>query len=360
MTAAPEDDRFAVLDGMRGLAALVVITDHVYSETLTGLLPGRYLAVDFFFALSGFILAHVYGRRLADGLSFVSFMRARVVRLYPLYLLGTLIGAAALAYAAAAGARPFQPSQIAVALPFALVWLPTPTAVLDYYGALFPLNGPAWSLFFEIAVNAAFALLPLRLNRVALLAIVVVSGALLIPIALAFGRLDVGFSWTNFAAGFPRVAYGFFVGVLVYRMRGVWRIPALPAWAPFLGLLAVFMIPAPGGPRPIYELVAVLVLMPALVAVAAETRVSGRAYRLCVLLGLLSYGIYALHVPLWNVIELTLDASDVRLPGAALVLLVAATATGAAAAAHWLYDAPVRRRLSRPRAPAVIGVNSTR
>ena len=83
--AAAGAERFALLDGLRGIAAFAVILDHTPPNFLGELIPGRYLAVDFFFVLSGFVLAHAYGRRLEGGWSVFSFMRARVIRLYPLY-----------------------------------------------------------------------------------------------------------------------------------------------------------------------------------------------------------------------------------------------------------------------------------
>src|SRR5215510_8290030 len=89
---ASETHRFLVLDGLRGVAAFAVILDHVSSTTLRAWLPGRYLAVDFFFVLSGFVLAHAYSARLACGMTAAGFMKIRLIRLYPLYLLGLALG----------------------------------------------------------------------------------------------------------------------------------------------------------------------------------------------------------------------------------------------------------------------------
>ena len=83
--------RFTGLDGLRGLAALAVFGAHVPDPLLRDALPGCDLAVDLFFALSGFVLAHAYFERLRKGMGVGTFFKRRVIRLYPLYALGTII-----------------------------------------------------------------------------------------------------------------------------------------------------------------------------------------------------------------------------------------------------------------------------
>jgi peptidoglycan/LPS O-acetylase OafA/YrhL len=83
--------QFATLDGLRGVAAIAVTSLHFRFELGKFLLPHSYLAVDFFFVLSGFVLAYAYEDRLSEGMKPIQFLRLRVIRLYPLYLIGTLI-----------------------------------------------------------------------------------------------------------------------------------------------------------------------------------------------------------------------------------------------------------------------------
>ncbi|HEX7694251.1 MAG TPA: acyltransferase family protein, partial [Sphingomonas sp.] len=88
-----EKRRFVVLDGMRGLAALSVVALHTaqYFPSQTG--PARaYLAVDFFFMLSGFVMAHAYGDKLRAGLTIKGFAEIRLARLYPMIFLGVTLG----------------------------------------------------------------------------------------------------------------------------------------------------------------------------------------------------------------------------------------------------------------------------
>lgn len=349
-------ERFVVLDGMRGLAALAVITDHVASPFMTSLLPGRYLAVDFFFVLSGFVLAHVYGERLRNGMSFGAFMRVRAVRLWPLYLLGTLAGAAFALLSASRGWLDASEWQVASVLVFALFMIPCPPSASYWPDAPYPLNGPAWSLFFELFINVVFALVARWLTPALCLVFMVVGAALLVPTAFGFGQLDGGFAWSNFIAGFPRVTFGFFTGVWLYMIRAHERVPALPPWAAYLALAAVFMIPGEGAVRAVVDLTAALILFPALVAVCANARASGVMLRVSGFVGALSYGVYILHVPLWSWLNLALQRAGIELPGVVNVALTAVLTLALVAVLDNIYDRPLRRRLSRMRARAAASI----
>lgn len=349
-------ERFAILDGMRGLAALAVITDHVPSAFMTALLPGRYLAVDFFFVLSGFVLAHVYAERLKSKMSLGQFMRVRVVRLYPLYILGTLAGAVLALISALKGWGDTSALQVATSMLFALFLIPCPPMFSMWPNAPFPLNGPAWSLFFELLINVVFAFVARWLTPRLCLVFMAIGGVLLVPTAFGFGQLDGGFAWSNFIAGFPRVTFGFFTGVWLYLIRAHDRMPTLPTWAAYLALAAVFMIPGEGVWRALVDLLAALVIFPVLVATSANARASGWTLRASTFVGLTSYGVYILHVPLWGWLSLAMDRFDLVLPGAVNVLIVALLAMSAAAVLHVIYDKPLRRRLSgKPRLSAVSG-----
>lgn len=349
-------ERFVVLDGMRGLAALAVITDHVHSPFMETLLPGRYLAVDFFFVLSGFVIAHAYAQRLASGMTPLAFMRVRVIRLYPLYLLGALAGAALFMVMALKGWGDPTVPLVLSSLAFAFTMLPCLPAFSFWPDAPYPLNGPSWSLFFELFINLVFAFVARWLTPALCLVFVAFGAIALVPTAFHFGQLDGGYAWSNFIAGFPRVTFGFFAGVFLYQTRHRWSAPALPAWAGFLLLFAVFAAPAHGFWRPIFDLVAVLLFFPLLVAMCARSQVSGWGFKTSAFIGTMSYGVYVLHVPLWGWLTLGLQwlGIEASLPGVVKVIVAAATALTAAWIAHRLYDVPVRRALSGvPRRPTV-------
>jgi peptidoglycan/LPS O-acetylase OafA/YrhL len=339
--------RFVVLDGMRGVAALCVIMDHVVSPALTRLFPGRYLAVDFFFVLSGFVLTHVYAERLRSGMSFGAFMKVRVARLYPLYILGSLAGLAFML--ATKGWIGYPPQKALWAFGFAVFFLPCPPPFTTAYQLTFPLDPPSWSLFFELFVNVIFALLIRRMGMRTLLAVLAVSVVPFILATVHFEKLDLGWNWNQFWGGFPRVVYEFFMGVLIYRLRE--RIPfALPPLLAFGALLAVFMIPTPAPWRWVYDLAAGLLLCPALVALCAGAQVRGVLGWVSASAGALSYGVYILHVPIWQWLEAAgphfYRGWRVLHPSVDY-LIVAVAAILAASVLDAVYDAPVRRRLLR-------------
>lgn len=346
-----DNERFAVLDGMRGLAALVVITDHVHSPIAENLLPGRYLAVDFFFVLSGFVLMHVYGSRLQRSLSWFEFMRVRLIRFYPLYLLGLLAGAALMALHAVKGWNEATLDHVAASTLFGLAFLPAPPDFSIWPDAPFPLNGPSWSLFFELVINAVFAAIVLWLTprRSALLAL---SGAVaLVAFTYLTGELGGGFRWSNFVGGLARVTLGFFAGVCIYQLRAYWKAPTMPAWAGFAVLLAAMMTHAPDHTwRMTLDMIASIVVFPLLVMTCADSPIGGFAARLAAWAGAVSYGVYVLHVPLWGWLRVAMATLGVELPGLANVALVATLAVSAAWLLDKLYDVPARRFLGRLRA----------
>jgi peptidoglycan/LPS O-acetylase OafA/YrhL len=349
-----EKQRFVVLDGMRGLAAIAVITDHVQSPITEALFPGRYLAVDFFFVLSGFVLAHVYGQRLRQSLSVLAFMRVRFIRFYPLYLLGLLAGAALMALHAVKAWNEATLDHVAASTLFGFFFLPVPPNFSIWPDAPFPLNGPSWSLFFELFINAVFASIILWLTprRSALIAL---GGAVaLVAFSYFSGELGGGHRWSNFLGGFARVTLGFFAGVCIYQVRAHWRAPALPAWAGFAILLAALMAHAPDPTwRMAFDMTASIVVFPLLVMMCADSRVGGGFARVSAWMGAVSYGVYVLHVPLWGWLRVGMDFLGVSLPGLVNVALVAALAVTAAWVLDKAYDTPVRRLLSaRRRKPA--------
>ena len=338
-------ERFDLLDGLRGLAALFVVTDHVAPMWFQNLLPSRQLSVDFFFVLSGFVIAHAYLHRLATGMSALDFMRARVIRLYPLYLLGTIIAAGVALYSYATGQNDPGRWNLAETFTFAFLFLPCPPAVPRCGFEPYPLNGPAWSLFFELAANLAFALVARALTQRRLSIFVALAAAILAASDWVFGRMDVGWAWSHFGGGGARVAYSFFAGVLIYITRSSRRLPAMPAWLGFVCLLAIVAAPLSGAALQIFDLVAALALIPVLVAFAGDAVVTGGAQKFCAALGALSYPLYMVHVPLMRFFD-----QVVVLPypnDLARLGIVAALALALAALSYRFYDIPVRRWVGR-------------
>jgi peptidoglycan/LPS O-acetylase OafA/YrhL len=215
--------------------------------------------VDFFFLLSGFVIAAAYERRLIEGMTVGALARIRLIRLYPMILLGLLLGVA-WPLVRLAGGDPGAAGLGAVLFSFARSLLLAPPPGIDPVGVgIFPLNGPMWSLAFELADNFAYVLIVRRLTLPVLIAIVAVSALLVASLPFGSG-LDAGSEPNDFWWGVPRTTFGFFAGVLIYRLKGMGRLPSLgaPVWAlfpghrgPLPGLPAILILGAnaPASPR---------------------------------------------------------------------------------------------------------------
>ena len=368
MDNLPVQDKYATLDGLRGAAAALVVMVHF--PLLFGLtsVENGYLVVDLFFAMSGFVIASAYEKKLAGGsLKARSFMKLRIIRLYPLYLIATLIGIVSLLLKMPDA----DWSLMAQAVPLALLMLPSPIAMRIFYPlnlapqCLYPLNFPSWSLFFELCANGAYALFFKRLTTRTLVRVSVVCGVLLVAKGLHGKTLDYGAVFSGSYIGFLRVIYSFSIGVLLFRRRTQQRKQSNAyALAIVAVCLLIFCVPVAASIRPAYTVLALIVAIPLLVMAGASVEPTRKVREVFLFAGTVSYGIYVLHVPVIFIVQTLLVKPDnLRAPahavlGAALLVLVVALA----AFAEKYYDRPVRRFLLHGRRkpvaarPAVIAV----
>jgi peptidoglycan/LPS O-acetylase OafA/YrhL len=342
MVARPGEKRvFASLDGLRGVAALFVAMRHTSFFHNLGI-SGGYMAVDLFFVLSGFVIAHAYERRLEQGLSAARFMALRYLRLWPVYVLGAALGLLAAWMQALPGRDNLTVNQVLHTAPFALAMLPGP----HIKPMLYPVNSVAWSLALELLVNLAYALCWRRLRDARVLAAVLVVSALaLVGVVAWFGKLDVGFQWTDAWGGLPRVVFSFTAGLAInrlYRARP-WSSP-LSAWAPLAVLPPLFWIWVD---QTIWPLACVILLFPIIVALAAAAEPRPAASRAFAWLGAASYPLYALHKPAGELMALWVrhvsphDIRNVWIGVAFMAMLVAACGL-----VERFYDRPARRWLA--------------
>lgn len=329
---------YPVLDGMRGVAAICVL---IYHSCLW--FPGvpwaasGYLAVDFFFALSGFVLAHSYDVRLRDGLGISGFMRLRLLRLYPVFLLVCFVKLALFLWA-------LPLAQVAPTL-WNILFLPVPPGLLQG-SAMFPLDGPAWSLFFELGANILFAGFVWRVTTRHLACFLLFAAMVLLFCGLRHGSLDSGNDWSLFFIGEARVLYGFFAGVLVYRVRHLlkWGLPN--AWivlAVLGGLL--WWAPSHGTYRAAYDCAIAIIGSPLLVAVAYSIETSGLAASIFTALGNASYPIYLVQNLILTVVGYGIAQAHLSPYSLRIAAILLALAAGVAM--YRLYDDPVRRWLGK-------------
>ena len=202
--------RLPMLDALRGVAALGILLYHLRHLLAHSWLADRlYLFVDVFFLLSGFVMAHYAEPRLAQGWSVEGFMRARLRRLWPMMAMGIIGGALAFATVYGAG----QIVQIAYLGLLALIFMPTFVSA----GLIFPLNGPQWSLFWELLANLAHALVLRRLPDRALLAVAGVFGLGVILGAWLTGCGCSGPNLSNWLWAVPRVGWPYVLGIWMGR-----------------------------------------------------------------------------------------------------------------------------------------------
>lgn len=323
-----------------------------------------YLAVDFFFLLSGFVMGYAYDERWGKGFTVREFFRRRLIRLHPMVLFGALFGALTFLLG---GAQQWDGSPVAlhfvllavVAGCFMIPALPGVGYEVRGNGEMFPLNGPSWSLFFEYIGNILYALAIRRLATRWLVALVVLLGLLLTGFALTdpSGYGSIGVGWTldgvNFVGGLLRMTFPYSLGLLMSRRFKPCRIKGAFLLSTLL-LLVLFHVPAiaPVGGiclNGLYEMGCIIVVFPLIVwlsASAAQGTPSQEAlYRG---LGQLSYPLYLTHYPImylfyaWLIREQCYGLAEcwqVVLP-----LYVGCVLFG------WLvyryYETPVRKRLA--------------
>lgn len=343
-------DNFVLLDGLRGVGAILVLVGHTMQYWGPVWAPSGAVIVDLFFLLSGFVIAYSYEPKFEAGMRVGAFMTHRVARLYPLYLLGTLAGFAVLCVMvmgdADAGDRTLSYS---LQLVPQLFMMPAP----DLLGSpdLYSFNTPAWTLFFELAVNLFYvmAFRWLRDTRV-LMGLVAACAIALIIAVFTFGRIDAGSDWATFWAGFARAGFGFFAGVLGYRLLGSPRTAKRPVsrWAFVLLIVlpAVCWIPATPELRPVLDVTLVVGLGIPLLMLAQSISPPEWSAGFLSMLGRISYAVYILHQPFRDVAERITWRSPVLLEIAPLGgIIILMSVVGLAYMAERYYDRPVRRWL---------------
>ena len=329
---------FETLDGLRGVAALAVMFWHLPGNPI---FHSGYLAVDLFFILSGFVIAYRYEARLTDNLDGRRFMMMRMIRLYPLYLLGSLIGAA---WALIGFFVHDELSRV-------FGWLKrvgyTVLMIPDVWsgGAVYPFNYPAWSLFYEVFVNAIYGFTA-HVSNVVLTTIIAVSASILAVAVFYSGNMHFTIFMPEFLLGFLRASFGFYVGIAIYRMRErnllpTWRVPPMLIAAL---LLVVLTIPREGPLAPWLTLAVVFVAFPLMVIVALHNEPKGLLARIFTLLGLLSFPVYAIHRPLFSIFWSAGDKLNISQDASSAIAIVASLVLS------WMamqfFDKPVRHWLT--------------
>lgn len=328
---------FGGLNGVRGVAAIMVATYH--ADPLIGfqIAPSGYLAVDLFFVLSGCVISHAYDPALNSGMTAAQFLRIRLIRFYPIYLIGMLLGLLLFAALSATGSDSALSGRVLlIALALGLLFLPTPGTA-----DMFPLNVPAWSLFYELVVNVLYASLHRYLNIWTLAVITATASAALIFGTITVGSAEIGPQLWHAPFAIARTVFSFSAGVLIYRIRD--KLPAINPALAIVAVAALTLARPSEAVRPIFDLICILFIFPALIAALLSADQDQSAHKIYDWLGDISYPLYVIHYPaIWLANGL---ANRLGMSKLAVVLFLMPILILVAYMLEQYLDKPIRTRL---------------
>lgn len=359
----PSKPHFEILDGLRGIAALMVLFYHIFETysiiNKTPLMVGHgYLAVDFFFVLSGFVIGYAYDDRWGR-LSLRGFFKRRIVRLHPMVVMGMVLGACLFYF----GASPEFPLisgvpvwKVALYLLLGILLIPAPpSADIRGWQESYTLDAPCWSLFFEYIANILYALFVRRFSKTALAVLVSLGACATLLVAILHGSVSGGwvFDGQHLGIGFTRLIFPFFAGLLLCRAGKPTQIRRGFLWCSLI-LLAALAAPGFGGATDawkngLYEALVILLVFPAIVYLGANSEVKDkRASRLCKFLGDISYPVYLVNYPIIYLFTGWISRTKYSFAESwEVAILVFATTMTLSYALLKCYDIPVRSWLTK-------------
>ena len=339
---------YDLLDGLRGVAALMVIWYHVFegfafaSNSAIETLNHGYLAVDFFFILSGFVIGYAYDDRWGKSLTMKDFFKRRLIRLHPMVIMGAVLGAITFCIQGSVqwDGTHIAISMIMLSLLCTIFFIPAMPGVgyeVRGNGEMFPLNGPCWSLFFVVLLGVALA-------------------AFAVFNVSTYGNIGVG--WTldgvNFLGGSLRMLFPFSLGMLMSRNFKPMKVKGA-FWICTIALIALFSVPYLEGLEPlcmngVYEAFCVIVAFPIILWIGASgTTTDKQSTKICKFLGDISYPVYVIHYPLMYLFYAWLIENQLYTLGETwhVALCVFILSIILAYLCLKLYDEPIRKYLAK-------------
>lgn len=374
-TFADSKPHYELLDGLRGVAAILVLFYHIFEgfsfaeitnnagDGIIKTLNHGHIAVDFFFILSGFVISYAYDSRWKT-MNTWQFIKRRLIRLHPMLVMGAIIGTITFAIAGFerwdGTTTPF--GWVMIAMLFTMFMIPAvPGAPYEVRGngEIFPLNGPGWSLFFEYIGNILYALFIRRLSTTLLAILTFVLACLhaWFFIGNISGYDMIGVGWTiddiNFFGGLIRMLFPFTMGMLIARTFKPRKVKGA-FWTCSIALIALFSVPyiAPVNNislNSLYEFVCIAVIFPFIVWFGACGSCSTNNSKTNKLLGDISYPLYIVHYPIMYLFYSWLIKNEYYNLGDCwgMALLVVALSITLAFICLKLYDEPVRKWLTK-------------
>lgn len=361
-----EKPHYLILDGLRGVASLMVVAFHLLEAHATSHIDQKinhgYLAVDFFFLLSGFVIGYAYDDRWKK-MSIGTFFKRRLVRLQPMIILGMVIGAACFYFQASSYWPMIENVPVWTMLLIMLIGctlLPVPPSMdIRGWDEMHPLNGPAWSLFFEYIANILYALVIRRFSKTVLSIAVFIAGCALIHLAVTSPNGDIIGGWSleprQLRIGFTRLLYPFLAGLLLSRIAKPAYLKNAFLWCSLLTVLFL-AIPRIGGHEHLwmnglYDSLTIILAFPLIVYLGACGKLPEKGWmtKVCRFFGDISYPVYITHFPLVYIYTALVNDGGKRPFNETWPLALAffiASILLAFASLKW-YDEPVRRWLKK-------------
>lgn len=355
---------YPILDGLRGVAAVMVVAFHLFEAHATShldqIINHGYLAVDFFFVLSGFVVGYAYDDRW-NKLTIGNFFKIRLIRLQPMVVMGMIVGAVCFYFQDSVlwpniSDVPIGKMLVIMLIGFTLIPVPISMDIRGWQ-EMHPLNGPGWSLFFEYIANILYALFVRKFSNTALSTLVFIAGAALIHLAVTSPAGDVIGGWSlspkQLQIGFTRLIFPFFAGLLLFRIGKLTTIKNAFFWTSLLIIIAL-ATPRIGGSEHVwmnglYDSFTIIIIFPLVVFIGASGEVKGKfASRISTFLGDISYPIYITHYPIIYIYTGWVHTNKVSISsGLPYALISFAASIILAYVCLKFYDEPVRAWLKK-------------
>ncbi len=318
MELSQSKPHYAILDGLRGVAAITVVFFHIFEIFSNGdhtkqIINHGYLAVDFFFMLSGYVISYAYDSRWKT-MTLKNFFIRRLVRLQPMIIIGSLIGAALFYFQHSealgwGGISETPVWKLILVMVIGMTVIPVGKPLdIRGWGEMHPLNGPSWSLFYEYIANVVYALVLRRLSKIALIILMVIAAGFTIQYAFTNPNGDFIGGWsiddlTQLRIGFTRLTFPFLAGIVLAKTARL-KFTKKAFLTTSLLLVILLAFPRLGGndahwQNALYECFALIIMFPLIIWLGAGGKITGeKANKFCKFLGDISYPLYITHYPI--------------------------------------------------------------
>jgi peptidoglycan/LPS O-acetylase OafA/YrhL len=344
----PTKQHFEILDGLRGIAAFAVVLFHfmewIYTDPTKNFIGHGFLAVDFFFCLSGFVIGYAYDDRIAK-MGLRKFFISRIIRLHPLVVAGSILGLLAFLFDPFGGhPELYSIGKIILTFLCSLFMIPLPI-IADRGFNLFSFNAPAWSLFWEYIANIVYVFVLYRISRNYLLLLTIIAAIAICYVSNSSGNLLGGWSGPTFWDGCARISYSFLAGLLIYRSN--WIIKNKLGFTGLSILLLLAFITPFSSWNWLFEPLVVLLYFPLLIALGSGATLSPKFKKVCVFSGNISYPLYMTHyAALWMFGNYYTNYKPDNTQLTLIVLSGLILLLGFAYLVMTIYDIPVRKYLN--------------